>query len=558
MEISKWFASIGIIILVFSLGINQSFAVDIIYEPNGVTLRNNPTVCSIQPDDPNLTKNELEKFSIQTGSAIDDWEQHLKNKGGKSNWSNWEINHKNIKFENLDFDSVLDCDIVIIFSKTPPSLDLWGFLGLAMSDYDTGKTLIEIYYSIPELCDSGQRERDGNIIYIIQIPCYGDMMVSDQLGAVIRHEMGHGFGLGHYMSTDETVTLEWNKGLSPTPSIMVQTSYENSDELRIAPKDIEKLFDIYGNDGFVLNSEEKKNLILENPYHIDQKYLNFKNADYGFSFQYPDKWGVDYNVEVYDDFTGVLYITDKEETLNRSFEIGFYDKSVLSGSNDEKIFESFISNEKKYCNEFLSEDFEFDCEKLILLETKTQNGKNGKVYTLKSIWNDGTTNQIIHRNFIVSEDKVWEISGYGPLAPFLLTSDVMEHSINSFNIDRNNIQSTEYFESEKNEQSLTHSPEKEPVAIPVDSTQIPDWVRGNAGWWAQDAIGDSDFISGLQYLIKEGIMKIPDTPKTGDNESKEIPSWIKNNADWWSKGLITDSDFVKGIQYLVEQGIIEA
>ncbi len=92
---------------------------------------------------------------------------------------------------------------------------------------------------------------------------------------------------------------------------------------------------------------------------------------------------------------------------------------------------------------------------------------------------------------------------------------------------------------------------------PAESTQIPDWVRGNAEWWAQGAIGDSDFVSGIQYLIKEGIMTIPETSqgKTSD-DSQEIPSWIKNNADWWAQGLITDDDFVKGIQYLVEQGII--
>jgi len=88
-------------------------------------------------------------------------------------------------------------------------------------------------------------------------------------------------------------------------------------------------------------------------------------------------------------------------------------------------------------------------------------------------------------------------------------------------------------------------------------SQIPDWVRNNAEWWTQGAIGDKDFVSGIQYLIKEGIIQIPETAKsstTGDSE--EIPAWIKNNADWWAQGLISDDDFVKGIQFLVENGII--
>ena len=92
---------------------------------------------------------------------------------------------------------------------------------------------------------------------------------------------------------------------------------------------------------------------------------------------------------------------------------------------------------------------------------------------------------------------------------------------------------------------------------PEIGVQIPDWIRNNAEWWAQGAIDDSDFVSGIQYLIKEGIMQIPETEQTTTTEgSEKIPLWIKNNAGWWALGLITDDDFVKGIQYLVEQGII--
>ncbi len=40
---------------------------------------------------------------------------------------------------------------------------------------------------------------------------------------------------------------------------------------------------------------------------------------------------------------------------------------------------------------------------------------------------------------------------------------------------------------------------------------IPPWIKNNAGWWADNKIGDSDFVSGIQYLITEGIMIIPQT-----------------------------------------------
>jgi len=44
---------------------------------------------------------------------------------------------------------------------------------------------------------------------------------------------------------------------------------------------------------------------------------------------------------------------------------------------------------------------------------------------------------------------------------------------------------------------------------------------------------------------------------SGSESSESIPDWIKNNACWWAEGLISDDDFVKGIEYLVKEGIIK-
>ena len=37
---------------------------------------------------------------------------------------------------------------------------------------------------------------------------------------------------------------------------------------------------------------------------------------------------------------------------------------------------------------------------------------------------------------------------------------------------------------------------------------IPAWIKNNAGWWADGLIDDGSFVSGLQWLISNGIMKI--------------------------------------------------
>ena len=95
----------------------------------------------------------------------------------------------------------------------------------------------------------------------------------------------------------------------------------------------------------------------------------------------------------------------------------------------------------------------------------------------------------------------------------------------------------------------------------TDSTntqQVPEWIKNNAKWWSDGQIGDSDFTSGIQFMIKEKIINIPDLPEqASETAEQKVPDWIRNNAGWWSDGLITEDDFVKGIQYLVEQGIIK-
>ena len=89
----------------------------------------------------------------------------------------------------------------------------------------------------------------------------------------------------------------------------------------------------------------------------------------------------------------------------------------------------------------------------------------------------------------------------------------------------------------------------------VESTIIPSWIKNNAEFWVQDQIDDDTFVSGIQFLITEGIISVSSTSDS-NSSSSDIPEWVKNNADWWSQGIISDTDFLKGIEFLVENGII--
>ena len=88
--------------------------------------------------------------------------------------------------------------------------------------------------------------------------------------------------------------------------------------------------------------------------------------------------------------------------------------------------------------------------------------------------------------------------------------------------------------------------------------KIPQWIKTNAGWWATNQIEDNDFIKGIEYLIKEEILKVPQTTQEeSETESQQIPSWLRNNAGWWAEGAISNEEFVKGIQYLIQKNLIK-
>ena len=100
--------------------------------------------------------------------------------------------------------------------------------------------------------------------------------------------------------------------------------------------------------------------------------------------------------------------------------------------------------------------------------------------------------------------------------------------------------------------------------IVKSSLSIPQWIKNNAGWWASNEIDDDAFLTGIAYMVSNNILEIPSSENEEsnyddaikNNSETKIPSWIKNNAGWWADGIINDEDFATGIQYLVKTGII--
>jgi len=76
--------------------------------------------------------------------------------------------------------------------------------------------------------------------------------------------------------------------------------------------------------------------------------------------------------------------------------------------------------------------------------------------------------------------------------------------------------------------------------------------------------------TGSEYEIPDATMggyvavdvKISENPLLNKSNStitlpSKIPEWIKNNAEWWAAGSIDDDSFIQGIQFLIKDGIVK-
>ena len=90
----------------------------------------------------------------------------------------------------------------------------------------------------------------------------------------------------------------------------------------------------------------------------------------------------------------------------------------------------------------------------------------------------------------------------------------------------------------------------------ADEIIIPTWVKNNAKWWSEDLFSNTDFATGINYLIRQGVIHGTIT-SSESNPDVKIPEWVKTSAGWWTNELISDKEFTDEIQYLISAGIIK-
>ena len=163
----------------------------------------------------------------------------------------------------------------------------------------------------------------------------------------------------------------------------------------------------------------------------------------------------------------------------------------------------------------------------------------------------------------IKPNSVFALNGMGlGFGNFGEYSEAERYFEKSFKIDPNNETTNNYLSSieklkKKYSLNVFENPTKKPDFLQkLEENTIPYWIKNTAGWWSKNKVSDDEFISGIEYLINNKIIKIT-SQNTNLDSLNVIPSWVKNSAEWWSQNEISDDEFISGLKYLIENNIIK-
>jgi len=102
-------------------------------------------------------------------------------------------------------------------------------------------------------------------------------------------------------------------------------------------------------------------------------------------------------------------------------------------------------------------------------------------------------------------------------------------------------------------------PTEKPASTAVKNNgEVPIWVKNTVSWWGIEKITDDDFLSILEYLIKNDIIKIPKESSFENTKELKMLSGVKGNLNAWSQGEIPNEEFFKNMNWLIENKFIKS
>ena len=547
-----------------------------------------PTYCYVEPDD-------LEISYIQKGQWANEVEKSVKEWNGKLQAS--ELINKNlweVKYLGSDNEPLPNCDYPIYFEPWPAkSTDWFRVAGHFMWNF------INIYFLGWNYCEVDDET----------VQCFNWSLIKSgpRQGGTIMHEIGHSLGLDHYFSDNPDVTASWY-GLSILPSVMISGINNHADVKQVTNIDIQKVRSLYGSEGFYAFSPEPtpklptpEPIPKPTPKYVPPKIPTepFERIDITSSKIEVEPHSTemikiigDISEEEFHRGQSVYIILKKPDGSTETLKIvatsrGHFETTLVFDNNSMRgfyeiwavymeqrdrnmdiIFEVVTKGKKTTSSLTITKEItssvsgigEFDVS--FYDNEYTFSGYLGGYdqYVQLIAENECPFREKIHnQDYKLSESRNTEASftiqqlSYGKpeqCTIHLTLSDfygiLLEQT--SFNYKIQTIEKSE----------TTQSYETHPFASSINKELVPSWIKNNAKWWSEGQISDSDFVGGIQKLIRDDIISIPNLPLRGPPTAEEsVPEWIRNNAGWWADGLISEDDFVNGIKWLVENGIIK-
>lgn len=203
-----------------------------------------PTVCIFQTSDIRVNEKTWNRWYSEAKNAIDEWETILKSRTSTS-IANWDIEVIEIPLDKQSSYNSAGCDIKIYFTNRPPP-EKPSWLGW----YAWGTGDIHILYLQKEFCGKKYVAEYG--VYFNTYCFRDDLERPKKMAAVLKHELGHAFGLRHFVTDDPKVVKEWQEHPLGQPSIM-SFIHHNEEQMKIQLIDVKKIFEVYGATGFSKN-----------------------------------------------------------------------------------------------------------------------------------------------------------------------------------------------------------------------------------------------------------------------------------------------------------------